>query len=150
MGLYVAIVLMAEIAALPIGTHGPVVDGPLGVELTEIVWGTAFGLVIAHWFAFQVATQGIGRVHRYGGTPVVAELIGAALVCAIASIPILLLPDDTEQEGVLYVLAMVVGVVAYLVERANDRSRAASAAFGLFALIAGIAVATLKYRLAFH
>jgi hypothetical protein len=150
MGLYVSLVLMAEVAALPIGSDGPVVDGPVGIELALIVWGTAIGLALAHWFAFQVATQGIARVFKYGQTPIVAELVGAAAVSALATFPILLLPPDDEQEAVLWVLAIMIGTVGYLVERANHRSRVGSLVFGATALAAGIVVATIKYRLAFH
>src|SRR6476646_8690601 len=63
MMLYVSIVLLAELAVLPSGRGHAVepVHGPVGVELVAIVWGTTSGLALAHYFAFRVATQGVGR-----------------------------------------------------------------------------------------
>ena len=59
MVLYVSVVEIAELATLPEGhfTHGRV-TGPVGAQLLAIVWGTAIGLAIAHWFAFRVAAPG--------------------------------------------------------------------------------------------
>src|SRR5262245_10537118 len=56
MVLYVSVVEIAELAALPEDhfLHGRV-TGPVGVKLLEIVWGTAVGLALAHWFAFRLA-----------------------------------------------------------------------------------------------
>ena len=59
MVLYVAVVLLATLSALPAG-HDPAdaeMHGPVGGELLAIVWGTTVGLALAHWFAFHVATQ---------------------------------------------------------------------------------------------
>ena len=58
MVLYVAVVLLATLSALPAG-HDPAdaeMHGPVGGELLAIVWGTTVGLALAHWFAFHVAT----------------------------------------------------------------------------------------------
>src|ERR1051325_10320402 len=56
MVLYVSVVEIAELAAIPEEhfAHGRV-TGPVGGALLAIVWGTAVGLAIAHWFAFRVA-----------------------------------------------------------------------------------------------
>src|SRR5262249_24383311 len=54
--LYVSVVEIAELASLPEGhfAHGRV-TGAVGAGLAEIVWGTAVGLALAHWFAFRLA-----------------------------------------------------------------------------------------------
>jgi hypothetical protein len=56
MVLYVSVVEIAELAAIPEEhfAHGRA-TGPVGGALLAIVWGTAVGLAIAHWFAFLVA-----------------------------------------------------------------------------------------------
>ena len=55
MTLYVSIVLLAELAALPAGDEaGGTVHGPVGWELIAIIWGTTVGLALAHWFAFPL------------------------------------------------------------------------------------------------
>ena len=58
MGLYVAIVLLAAVVALPDhGGSGRVLedDHP---PLLEIIWGSAIGLALAHWFAFRLTAIG--------------------------------------------------------------------------------------------
>ena len=64
MVLYVSVVEIAELAALPEShfTNG-VVSGPVGAGLLAIVWGTAIGLALAHWFAFRIAA----RAHDFVG-----------------------------------------------------------------------------------
>src|SRR5262249_58459742 len=54
--LYVSVVEIADLAALPEAhyVHGRV-TGPTGGYMLAIVWGTAIGLALAHWFAFRVA-----------------------------------------------------------------------------------------------
>src|SRR5918994_4696658 len=59
-------------------------------------------------------------------------------------------PDELEQQVVPFVLALIIGGVCYLLERASQRSRATSLVFGVFALVLGLAVATLKSVLSAH
>src|SRR5947208_14744179 len=56
MVLYVSVVEIAELAALPEDhfSNGRV-TGPVGGALLAIIWGTAIGLALAHWFAFRIA-----------------------------------------------------------------------------------------------
>src|ERR1700750_3096861 len=56
MVLYVSVVEIAELAAVPERhrAHGAV-TGPIGGQLLAILWGTAVGLALAHWFAFRLA-----------------------------------------------------------------------------------------------
>src|SRR6478736_4524646 len=59
MVLYVSVVEIAELATLPEGHFsGGRVTGPVGVQLLAIVWGTAIGLALAHFFAFRIAAPG--------------------------------------------------------------------------------------------
>ena len=64
--------------------------------------------------------------------------------------PVLLLPPDTEQRVVPFVLALIIGSVGYLVERANGRTRAASLLFGVVTLIVGLLVAEIKNLFSGH
>jgi hypothetical protein len=153
MMLYVSIVLLAELAVLPAGRDhvGEPVHGPVGLELVAIVWGTTIGLALAHYFAFRVATLGVGR--RLRGQDLEeawGEIGGAAFVAALATIPVVVFPTDLEQEMVLITLAIVVGAVGFLVERAGGRSRVTSFAFGTATLVVGLLVALLKGFLAGH
>lgn len=154
MVLYLSIVLLAELVALPTGhddAGGPV-QGPVGWELVAILWGTTIGLALAHWFAFRLATQGLrrGPLGKWDRLQALSELAGAAFVAASASVSVLLFQDEIEQQAVPFVLALIIGGVGYLVERASGRSRATSLLFGVIALVLGLAVATLKSVLSAH
>jgi hypothetical protein len=154
MVLYVSVVLLATLAALPSGHDG--VDGrlhgPVGLELMAIVWGTTIGLAVAHLFAFRVATRGVGagRVRPQEQAEELAQLGGAAFVAAVVSIPVLVFSGITEQRAVPFVLAVIIGGIGYLVERAHGRTRLSSALFGGITLVIALAVATLKIVLSGH
>ncbi|HZA79806.1 MAG TPA: hypothetical protein VE623_25785 [Acidimicrobiales bacterium] len=154
MVLYLSIVLLAELAVLPTGHDGAggAVHGPVSWELAAILWGTTIGLALAHWFAFRLATQGLrrGPLGEWDRRQALSELAGAAFVAAMASVPVLLFSDEFEQQVVPFVLALIIGGVCYLVERASQRSRAMSLLLGVIALVLGLAVATLKSVLSAH
>ena len=153
MVLYVSVVEIAEFAALPEGhfVHGRV-TGPVGGQLLAIVWGTAVGLALAHWFAFRVAAPGFR-----GDSPTshdvrigLVQLGGAALVAAVSSLPVLLFSDVRAQETIGDVPAIIIGVIGYLVARATGKARLPSVFYGLTALALGIVVALVKSALAAH
>ena len=68
----------------------------------------------------------------------------------IASVPVLLFPDHTEQQVAPFALALLIGGVAYVVERASERSRATSLLLGVIALVMALVVATIKNLLSGH
>src|SRR3954466_11536495 len=78
--LYVSVVLIAELAAIPEKhfAHGRV-TGAVGARLLAIVWGTAVGLAVAHWFAFRLAAPGFRgeRPNRWDTYVGLAQLGGA-------------------------------------------------------------------------
>jgi hypothetical protein len=154
MTLYVSVVLLAELTALPAGRDhaSEPVHGPVGIELLAILWGTTIGLALAHGFAFKVATQGLGegRLRDQALKEALAEIAGAAVVAALASLPVLVFGPEKEQKVVLFVLAMIIGGVGYLVERANGRTRTASLIFGVITLFLGLVVAGAKGLLSGH
>ena len=154
MALYVSIVLLATLSALPAGRGDghQQVQGPVGIELVAILWGTTVGLALAHSFAFVVATQGLGggRLRGHDRKEAAAELAGAVFVAVAASLPVLLFSEETEQQVVPFVLALIIGVVGYLVERLNGRARLPSAVFGVATLAAGLVAAGVKNLLNGH
>jgi hypothetical protein len=80
--LYASVVEIAELASLPERhfSHG-VVTGPVGIQLLAIIWGTAIGLAIAHWFAFGVVAPAFsGQPTRIDTRIGIAQLGGAVLV----------------------------------------------------------------------
>jgi len=151
--LYVSVVEIAELAALPEAhyVHGRV-TGPTGGYMLAIVWGTAIGLALAHWFAFRVAAPAF-RGERPTHVDVqigIAQLAGAALVALISSLPVLLFSNVTAQETIGDVPALLVGAVGYLVARRTGSGHLASAFYGLTALALGVVVALVKAKLSAH
>src|SRR5215510_16392761 len=141
MVLYVSVVEIAELAAIPEEhfAHGRV-TGPVGTALLAVVWGTAVGLAIAHWFAFRIAApafrgQSPTRLDAQVG---LAQLAGAMFVAAVSSLPVLFLNDVREQETTGDVPAVIIGVIGYFIARASGRSHLASAFYGITALALGI------------
>jgi hypothetical protein len=153
MVLYVSVVEIAELAALPGGGHGGGdVTGPVGAELLAILWGTAIGLALAHWFAFRLAAPAFRGEHIDANETrvVLAQLAGAAFVAAVSSLPVLLFSEEREQEAVRYVPAILIGFVGYFVARRAGNSRAAAMVYGATGLALGVLVALLKHELAAH
>ena len=145
MVLYITIVLVAELAVLPARARGDDV-GLSSRELLAVIWGTTIGLALAHWFAFRLAAKafGAGGAGREDVEVAGAQLAGAAAVAIIASLPVLLLPEDIERRAVSLVLSVELGVVGYLVARLAGQRRWPAALFGLTALLLGMAVALVK------
>jgi hypothetical protein len=154
MVLYLSVVLLATFAAVPAAHEG--VDGWIrelsSGEMIEVLWGTTLGLAIAHWFAFDVATHGVGGGHLRGQDlrEALAQLGGAALVATLATVPVLVFGPTVEQRVLPYVLALIIGVTDYLVERVNGRTRVRSAVFGAVALLIAVIVATIKVVVSAH
>jgi hypothetical protein len=153
MVLYVSVVEIAELAAIP-EQHFATgrVSGPVGASLLAIVWGTAVGLAIAHWFAFRLAAPAFRgerptRLDSYIG---LAQAGGAMLVAAVSSIPVLLFSDLRAQETTGDVPALVIGIVGYLIARSTGRSRLTSVFYAATALALGVLVAIVKMRVAAH
>jgi len=153
MVLYVSVIEIAELAALPERhlSDGSV-TGPVGAQLLAIVWGTAVGLALAHWFAFGLAAHGLrGEVPtRYDVHVGLVQVAAAAFVAAISSLPVLFLSDLRAQQTTGDVPAVIVGVISYAVARAAGRSRMTALFLGIAALALGVAVALVKNRLAAH
>src|SRR3954469_14129225 len=83
MVLYVSVVEIAELAAIPEEHFASGrVSGAIGGQLLAIVWGTAVGLALAHWFAFRIAAPGFrgDRPSRLDAQIGLAQVAGAAFV----------------------------------------------------------------------
>ena len=153
MVLYVSVVEIAELASLPEDhfAHG-LVTGAVGDQLLAILWGTAVGLALAHWFAFGLAAPAFRgeRPSHLDAQIGLAQLAGAILVATLSSLPVLLFSNVRAQEWTGDVPALLVGVVGYLVARQTRRSRLASLFYGIMGLALGILVALIKAMVAAH
>lgn len=156
MMLYVSIVLLATLSVLPTGEGsneaGHEAAGVHGAGLVSLVWGTALGLALAHWFAFRVTSR-VFAGSRPRETDLMigaAQVIGAAAVAALCTVPIVLFDDSADVQATGFVPALIVGAAGYAAARIPGRSRLYSAVVGLVALVLGLLVATVKNILAGH
>ncbi len=156
MVLYLSIVLLATLAALPSGAEAPADGhgggGIHGVQLVGLIWGTAIGLALAHWFAFRLTARAFS-----GGKPTeddfyvgLAQLAGAALVAALCTIPVLLIGDANEVRATTFVPGVIVGIAGYFTARAGGRTKTQALVLGGIVLLLGLAVAAVKNFLVGH
>lgn len=151
MALYVAIVVLAAVVALPTDGHGEHTGGVHGLSLLGLVWGTTIGLALAHWFAFRLAARGFGagEVGPQEVATGLAQVAGAAAVAALCSIPVLVFDRDHDVQFTAFVPALI-GVAGYLVGRESGHTPLRSILVGAVALVLGVAIAVAKNVLAGH
>src|SRR3954467_15237292 len=137
MVLYVSVVEIAELAAVP-ETHfaDGRVTGAVGGQLLAIIWGTAVGLAIAHWFAFRLAAPAFRgeRPTRHDTYIGLAQVGGAMFVAAVSSLPVVFFSDVRAQETTGDVPAILIGIFGYVIARLAGKGRVASVFYGLTAL----------------
>jgi len=150
MVLYVSIVLLATLVALP----EDFVDnsGNAALELLALEWGTAIGLALAHWFAFTVAGGLLsGGLPTHEDVQVVgAQLAGAALVATVTMVPILAAGSDSDVTAAAFAPALILGFAGYRVARTSGRSVIPAVFAGVLVLLVGLIVATIKALLGGH
>jgi hypothetical protein len=155
MVLYLSIVMLATLTALPSGTdagdgHG--VSGVHGAQLLGLIWGTTIGLALAHWFAFRLTARafGGGKVGEGDLRIALGGLAGAALVAVLCTIPVVLVGDESEVKVTAFVPALIVGFAGYGIARAADRPKHQALIMGGIAIVLGLAVAAVKNFLLGH
>jgi uncharacterized membrane protein len=140
--LYVSVVLLAELAALP-QDHIP-----KGWAMIALIWGTTLGLALAHWFAFSVASSAIaGTLSRQDLEVGVAGVAGALFVALVASLPEVLFAARDAERVLLFVPATFIGIGGFFVARAADRSVRLSFLWALGFVFAGLTIAIVKVLL---
>ena len=120
--------------------------------MIEIIWGTTIGLALAHWFAFDVATNSLGggQLRGHDLEKTLAQLAGATAAATIATVPILVFSPRVEQQVLPFVIALLIGYADYVAERVNGRTRVRSAVFGAITLLVALTVAAIKLTLPVH
>lgn len=147
--LYVSILLLATLSALPGDYDEPGHGGP---ALVLVIWGTAIGTALAHWFAFQVVALGFndGRFSLEDVREVGAQIGAAFVVATLTTVVTLLAPTESAVEWAAFVPAACIGAAAYLAVRPRVRSPLTAVAFACAILTVGVAVATIKAVIAGH
>lgn len=146
MALYVSVVLLAALAA--VGDH----EEPGGVDVVALVWGTTVGLAVAHWFAYRLAARlAAGGSRRREDFEIgLAQLAGALAVALVVTVPFVLLPDSSEWDVARLEIAGLIGVVAFLVARADGAGRLRATLYATGVVVLAAAVATIKNLLSGH
>jgi len=146
MALYVAVCLLAALtAAAESVDHGH-------IRVLGLVWGTTVGLTLAHIFAFRLSARLVaaGRIEAHDARAVGAQLLGAATVAVLATIPVIGLPATSELDAVRWFLALWIGLFGYLVAAQSGASRTRSIVYGTITLLIAITIAVLKNVLSGH
>jgi hypothetical protein len=140
MGIYVSIVLFS---ALTVGNdHG---EQDQFVVL-PIIWGTTLGLALAHWFALTLADW---LEHEPSEHPIGWMLFGetavAIAIALLATVAVLLLPDEYERLGARWTTSLFIGGLVYEARRSGGVSRRAAFLSAVIALLAAGAIAYIKW-----
>ena len=146
MALYVSVVLLAALVAL----EDSATTGDR--EMLGLIWGTTIGLALAHYFAFRVASRLVRGTtfHKRDGEIALAQLTGAAIVAALCTIPVLLMPDSSKNDYVRFELAILLGIAGFAAGRTGGASRPRSFVTGVIVLVLGVGVALVKNALIGH
>jgi len=133
MALYLSLVLAGEFAAV-----ADSIDTKQNA--LAMIWGTTLGLTAAHIFAFNLAARLFegGRFSDETRVSITYQVALAVAVATLLSFPLLIAPVSTALDVSTYLVAATVGVTAFAVARAGDRSHAHSAGFAVAML--GLAV----------
>lgn len=146
MALYVAVCLLAALAAVDEDAgHGH-------VRAFAIIWGTTIGLAVAHAFAFRLSAQLVahGALPRDDARAIAAQLVGAATVAVLASVPVLLVDVTAEFDIARLVLAGFITLSGYTVARQSGASTGRSLVYAGAVVVIGITIALTKNILSGH
>jgi peptidoglycan/LPS O-acetylase OafA/YrhL len=151
MALYISIVLLATFVALPKGSN-EAHDGVHGVGLIGLIWGTALGLALAHWFAFRVTASAFseGAVPDKDVKIGIAQIVAAAGVAAACTVPVLIADEASDVETASWVPALILGFAGVVVARQSNRSRLQAIIVGGVVMVLGLAIAAVKNFLIGH
>ena len=146
MALYVAICLLAALSLL---RHDQVDHRS---TVLEVVWGTTLGLALAHWFAFQMSARLVagGTLRRTDGAVALAQLIGAAAVAVLASVPLIVFDGSASLAAASFAVAGFIGVIGFTVARSGGSTKVRATVFGSITLLVAAVIAVVKNVLMGH
>ena len=139
MALYLAIVTLAEAGALD--------SGGVGADATvAAIWGTAVGLALAHVFAFDLSARifAPGRPHRSTRLSATAQVIAAAGVAALATLPFLVFSRDVAFTISGLLMAALIGLTGFAAARAGGHGHGRALVVTVVTLVLGALVVAVK------
>lgn len=143
MAFYVTICLEAALAAI---RHS---GDESHVRTLSLIWGTTIGLAFAHWFAFRLGARMANPHHPspHDGGLLAAQMVGAASVALLATIPVLLFPGAVELKVVRWELAVLLGLAAFWIARTAGSTWLRSVGYALSVMGLAVVVVAVKSRL---
>jgi hypothetical protein len=140
MVLYVSIVLLATIVAVP---SGELADD---AEVAALIWGAAVGLAVAHWFAFHLSGQlySGGAIHADDVRSGAAQVAAALAVALVSTLPMLLFGDRVGAASAIVVLTGVIAVVGYTASRRAGMRRLVAGLRATGTVVVGLVVVLVK------
>lgn len=142
--LYVAMVLLAALIALPKDRL------PADSAVVATLFGTATGLVVAHFVAFRLAahmTSEAGLAPAEVLQEAGAGLAAGLLVASLAALPYLVWNADEALIATLITLAMLPTFTGVAIARLRGRSWAVAAIAGAIALALAMGAVLAKHLL---
>jgi hypothetical protein len=142
--LYVSLVLLAALATIP-ATR--VQDRGHAIAL---MLGTAFGLTLAHWFAFRLAsglTDGSGTISKHAGQEAAAQIAGGMTIAVLAAIPYLFASGHTAWSISVCILAGLLALTGAAIGRLRGWSWLWTIVAAVVVLAIGAAIVLVKASL---
>lgn len=141
MGFYLSIALLAALTAG--NDHTPHEQ----LDVLKIVWGTTIGLGLAHWFAITVSVRLIDDpdLHHTPLEMLYSQMAMGVLLAGVASVIVVLLPDDLERLGARLSAAVFIGVIVEIESRAGGSTLRRAVLNGVLALLVAFVIATIKW-----
>lgn len=141
MAMYVAITLLAVMVAD--------LAKPSKWDDIWLLVGTTVGVVLAHLVAFRLGAQlfardGRGRLNDADRLSSWGVVGAAVTVGAVAILPYLVLPADSAAVLTTILLALVVGLGAWVTARSNGATHSKALVFAIAVTAIALAVALLK------
>jgi hypothetical protein len=139
--LYVALVLLAALVAVPVEQL------PDDAWLMSLVLGTALGLILAHWFAFRLAaplTAEDGSWSPTAAQEAGAQLAGGMSVAVLAVLPFVVFDGVTAYRMAEVLLVALPALTGGLIERIRGRSWRRAVLTGVVVLGLAVAVVVVK------
>jgi hypothetical protein len=146
MALYLAISVLALLAALP---HG---DGGVTDAVVGTIWGTIAGLTLAHLLAFRLSGKllGGGWLDRAEVLAIVGQVLAAIGVALLVSVPLWWSSGTQAVAYARLTLVAMIGVFAFGVAIQQHPSRFRAGLYAVVVVAISLAVAIVKNRLAGH
>ena len=140
-GLYMALVLLAVLVAVPIESL------PSDESVVGLLIGSAIGLTLAHWLAFRLAahlTEEDGFAAQSAAREAAAQVVGGVGVAALAAVPFILLDGEAALTGALVVLAALPALTGLAIARLRGRSWLAALVTAAVVLLLAVVVVLVK------